>query len=474
MLVFRYGPQLQSAEKTMPKRPRVLQSQRKIIGHFEVVNPNAAGIDAGSRGHVVSVPEDRAAESVRTFGTFTKDLHALADWLVACGIETVAVEATGVYWMPLYEILEQRGLKPKLIDSRSIGRKQKKTDVIDCQWIRQLHTYGLLDGAFRPPAEMLALRALMRQRRMLIEHAAQHIQHIQKALDLMNVKLHLVLSDIVGVTGLRIMRAILEGKRSPSELAALRERCCSGTEEMFVDALSGNYRSEHLFALKQAIELFDFHQKLLADCDTQVEAELMVFDKRDVQTADKPAKKRTRRKNQLHFDAGTLLHQLAGVDLSAIDGLEAATVLTILSETGTDVSAWPSGKQWAAWLTLAPNNRITGGKPIRKKGVVLRPNRAAQAFRLAAQTLERAQCALGAFFRRIRSRHGRQAAIKATAHKLALIFYAMLKHQTEYRDPGVDYYERRYHENLLKSLIQKAATLGFTLTPLTPAEEVVH
>ncbi len=450
----------------MSKQPRVLRYQRKIIGPFDIVNRNAAGIDAGSEEQWVSVPEDRSDEPVRKFGTFTKDLEALADWLIECGITTVAVEATGVYWVPLYEILEQRGLKPKLIDSRSIGRKNKKTDVIDCQWIRQLHTYGLLDGAFRPPAAMLALRALMRQRRMLIEHGAQHIQHIQKALDLMNVKLHLVISDIVGVTGLRIIRAILEGKHSPSELAALREPSCSGTEQMFVDALTGNYRTEHLFALKQAVALFDFHQKLIAECDLQIEAELTTFEKRSISTAGKPGKKHSRRKNQLHFDARTLLHQLAGVDLSAIAGLETATVLTILSETGTDMSPWSSAKQWAAWLTLAPNNRITGGKPIRKKGLVIRPNRAAQAFRLAAQTLERAQCALGAFFRRIKSRHGRQAAIKATAHKLALVFYSMLKHQTEYRDSGVDYYEVRYRETLLKSLTRNAASLGFTLVPI--------
>ncbi|HVE71168.1 MAG TPA: IS110 family transposase [Thermoanaerobaculia bacterium] len=437
---------------------------------MDIVNRNAAGIDAGSEGHVVSVPEDRSDEPVRTFGTFTKDLHTLADWLIECGITTVAIEATGVYWIPLYEILEERNLKPKLIDSRSVGRRNKKTDVLDCQWIRQLHTYGLLDAAFRPLAEMLALRALMRQRRMLIEHAAQHIQHIQKALDLMNVKLHLVLSDVVGVTGLRIIRAIMAGKRSPSELAALRERSCSGTEEMFVDALTGNYRSEHLFALEQAVALFDFHQKLIAECDVRVEAELTQLEKRNGAVSAKGGKKRSRRKNQLHFDGRTLLHQLAGVDLSDIDGLESATVLTILSETGTDMSPWRSAKQWAAWLTLAPNNRITGGKPIRKKGMVIRPNRAAQAFRLAAQTLERAQCALGAFFRRIRSRHGRQSAIKATAHKLALIFYSMLKNRTEYRDPGVNYYEQRYRETLLRSLTRNAAALGFALVPI----EEVH
>jgi hypothetical protein len=272
------------------------------------------------------------------------------------------------------------------------------------------------------------------------------------------------------VTGSRIIRAILDGKHSPSELAALREPSCSGTEQMFVDALTGNYRSEHLFALGQAVELFEFHQKLIAECDARIEAELTKLEKRNSAVTAKTGKKRTRRKNQLHFDGRTLLHQLAGVDLSAIDGLEVPTVLTILSETGSDMSHWRSAKHWTAWLTLAPNNRITGGKPIRKKGPVIRPNRAAQAFRLAAQTLERTQCALGAFFRRIRSRHGRKAAIKATAHKLALIFYSMLKNGTEYRDPGVNYYEQRYRETLLKSLTRNAATLGFALVPM----EEVH
>lgn len=451
----------------MPQRPRVLRSQRKIIGHFEIINPNAAGIDAGSEAHLVSVPEDRTEEAVRTFGTFTKDLNALADWLLACGITSVAIEATGIYWIPLYEVLEQRGLNPKLIDSRSIGRRNKKTDVLDCQWIRQLHTYGLLDGAFRPPADMLALRALMRHRRMVIEGAAQHIQHIQKALDLMNVKLHLVLSDVVGVSGLRIIRAILDGKHSPSELAVLRERGCSASEQTFVDALTGNYRSEHLFALRQALALYDFHQNLVAECDRHIEAELHTIDKRQGPECGSPKPRERRRKNQLRFDARGLLRQIAGVDLSAVDGLAAPTVLTILSETGTDMTPWSSSKHWAAWLTLAPNNRVTGGKLIRKKGPPIRPNRAAQAFRLAAQTLERVNCALGAFFRRIRSRHGRQAAIKATAHKLALIFYSMLKNQTEYRDLGADYYEQRYRQQRLNSLARNAQQLGYTLVPIT-------
>lgn len=450
----------------MSNRPRILRSQRKIIGPFEAVNPDAAGIDAGSEQHVVSVREDRTDEPVRTFGTFTTDLNALADWLVECGITTVAIEATGVYWIPLYEILEERGLKPKLVDSRSIGRKTKKTDVLDCQWIRQLHMYGLLDGAFRPPAAMLPLRAYTRQRRMLIEYAADHIRHIQKALDLMNVKLHLVVSDTVGVTGMRIIEAILGGQHSPAKLAVLRDRGCKASEQEFIDALTGNYRPEHLFALEQAVALFKTYQSKIAECDKQIEAHLAKFEKRSASQKQLPVSKQARRKNQPHFDARTLLYQMVGIDLTAIDGLSSSSVLTILSETGTDMSPWNSGKNFAAWLALSPNNRITGGKRIRRKGLVIRPNRAAQAFRLAAQTLERAHCAIGAFFRRIRSRHGREVAIKATAHKLATIFYAMLKNRTEYQDQGVEHYELRHREHRLKSLTKQAVALGFTLTPI--------
>lgn len=450
----------------MTKRPRILRSQRKIIGALEIVNPHAGGIDAGGEEHWVSVPEDRSDEPVRRFGTFTKDLHALAEWLIECGITTVAIEATGVYWIPLYEILQERGLNPQLIDSRSVGRRKKKTDVVDCQWIRQLHTYGLLDAAFRPPAQILPLRTYTRQRKMLIEYAADHIRHMQKALDQMNVKLHLVVSDTVGVTGLRIIGAILEGQHDPAKLAALRDPACKASEQEFVHALTGNYRQEHLFALRQAVDLFQTYQAKIAECDNQIAAHLTTFEKRN--DPDKPLSNKSvsRRKNQPYFDARGLLYEMVGIDLTAIDGLNASSVLTILSETGIDMSPWNSGKSFASWLALSPNNRLSGGKPIRKMGPTIRPNRAAQAFRIAAQTLERASCALGAFFRRVRSRHGRQVAIKATAHKLATIFYSMLKNGTAYRDPGVDYYEQRYRDNLLKSLTKKAISLGFTLTPI--------
>lgn len=450
----------------MSKRPRVLRSERKIIGPLMVVNPDAAGIDAGSEQHWVSVPDERDRQSVRPFGTFTEDLFALADWLVACGIKTVAIEATGVYWIPLFEVLEARGLAPKLVDSRSIGRRnKKKTDVVDCQWIRQLHTHGLLDGAFRPSVQMLPLRAFTRQRRMLIDYASDHIRHMQKALDLMNLKLHLVISDITGVTGLRIIHAILEGQREPKKLAAMRDPNCHNSEETIAKALMGNYREEHLFALGQAVELFEEYGKKISDCDEKIAAALATFEKKG-DRANLIKKRSTRRKNQPRFDARTLIFEIAGVDLTAIDGLEASSILTILSETGTDMSPWPGQGHFASWLALSPNKWITGGRPLAKKPPVIHPNRAAQAFRLAAQTLERARCAVGAFFRRIQSRHGRAVAIKATAHKLATIFYSMLKTRTPYRDPGVDYYEKRYQQRLFNSLQKKATALGFQLTPI--------
>jgi transposase len=451
----------------MSKRPRVSRSKPKSIAPLMVVNHGAAGIDAGSEQHWVSVPEDRDEQPVRAFGTFTEDLYAMADWLAKCGINTVAIEATGVYWIPLVEVLEERGLAPKLVDSRSIGRRnKKKTDVVDCQWVRQLHSHGLLDGAFRPNAAMLPLRAFMRQRRMLIDYASDHIRHMQKALDLMNLKLHLVISDITGVTGLRIIHAILKGERDPNKLAAMREPSCKNPEEIIAKALMGNYRDEHLFALQQAVHLFEMYGKQIAACDTKIAAALAAFEKKADRAALPKKPKSKPRKNQPGFDARTLIFEMTGVDLTAVDGLEASSVLTILSETGPDMAPWPSDGHFASWLAVCPNKWVTGGRPLAKKPPVVHPNRAAQAFRLAAQTLERAQCALGAFFRRIKSRHGRPVAIKATAHKLATIFYNMLKTRTPYRDPGVDYYEERYRERLFNSLQKKAATLGFHLTPL--------
>ena len=456
----------------MAQRPRVLRGQRKIIGAFEEVNPNAAGIDAGAEEHWVSVPEDRDPEPIKRFSAFTEDLYALADWLVHCRIDTVAIEATGVYWIPLVEVIESRGITVRLVDSRSLGRRRKKTDVVDCQWLRQLHTYGLLDGAFRPSADILPLRAYQRQRQMLIRCAADHIRHLQKAMDLMNLKLHTVLSDITGKTGIRIIEAILNGDRDPAHLASLRDPNCKNSEETIAKALFGNYRDEHLFELRQAYELFLVYQQKIADCDEKTEQALATFDRKAAPgkiPTTTPKRRRKRRKNQPHFDGRTLLHQLHGVDVVAIAGFEVSTALTITSEIGVDVDAFDTGAEFVSWLRLAPNNRISGGKRLRQKGPKVHPNRATQAFLLAGQSLARAQNWLGAFFRRIQRRHGFAVAVKATAAKLARIYYAMIKNKTEYRAPDTNYYEQRYRSNLIKSFEKRVRELGMTLVPLEGA-----
>lgn len=454
----------------MGQRPRVLRGQRKIIGAFEEVNLHAAGIDAGAEAHWVSVPEDRDPEPVKKFGAFTEDLYALADWLLQCRIVTVAIEATGVYWIPLVEVLEARGIQVRLVDSRSIGKRKKKTDVLDCQWLRQLHTYGLLDGAFRPEADVLPLRAYQRQRQMLIGYAADHIRHMQKALDLMNLKLHTVLSDITGKTGMQIIQAILAGDRDPVELANMRDPKCKHSADTIAKALSGNYRDEHLFALRQSYELFVAYQQKIADCDRNTEEALQAFDKGASPKLPTAKPKTTRRKNQPHFDGRALLHQLVGVDLVAVDGFDVSTVLTIISETGTTLADFETSDQFVSWLRLSPNNRITGGKLLRQRGPKISPNRATNAFRLAGQSLARAKNWLGAFFRRIQRHHGFAVAVKATAAKLARVFYAMVKTKTEYNAPDTNYYEQRYRANLIKAYEKRAKELGFTLVPL----EVVH
>ena len=453
----------------MSPRPRVLQGERKIIGAFEQVNSNAAGIDAGHKSHWVSVPEDRDPNPVQEFGTFTEDLYRLADWLVSCRIDTVAVEATGVYWVPMLEILEERGIKVRLVDSRSIGRRNRKTDVLDCQWLRQLHTFGLLEAAFRPAIEMLPMRAYMRQRKMLISCASDHIRHMQKALDQMNLKLHLVLSDITGKTGMEIIQSILRGERDPQVLAGFRDPNCKNSAETIAKALVGNYRDEHVFSLRQATELFQFYQEQIAKCDAMMAQALEAFDqKASPGKIPVTRKKKTskRRKNQPHFDGQTLLAQAIGVDLVAIDGFDLSTALTIATEIGGKVDDFESPAHFKSWLRVSVNDQVTGGKKIRGRKRKVHPNRATQALRLAAQSLARSQTWLGAFFRRIQARSGFAVAVKATAAKLAGVVYSMLKNKTEYRPPEVNYYEQRYRENLVKALEKRAKKLGFVLSPL--------
>jgi len=430
------------------------------------VHLNAAGIDVGAGSHYVALPPGRDPEGrdVREFGAFTTELHALADWLCRCGIETVAMESTGVYWIPLFELLAERGLAVRLVDPRQLKHVPgRKSDVLDCQWIQQLHTYGLLAAAFRPDAEICVLRSYLRQRAMLVTYAAHHIQHVQKALEQMNIKLTRVVSDVTGVTGLRIIRAILEGQRDPRALARLRDRRCRHDEATIARALEGTWREEHLFALRQAVELLDFYQQQLGACDREIEAVLGRFDDK---TGGHPlaAKPRTTASHRTApaFDARSHLHRLTGVDLTRLDGIDAHTALKIVAETGLDMSRWPTEKHFTSWLSLAPGTKVTGGTQ-RSGRTKPSANRAAAALRFAAQSLAHSRSALGAFFRRLQARLGTPKALTAAAHKLARLIYRLLKFGTEYVDQGEEYYQERYRSRLVASLTRRAHALGYTL-----------
>jgi transposase len=443
-----------------------VRSSAKTEG-IDRINPRSAGIDVGSRTHYVAVDPERAEKPVRSFGCYTPDLRDMASWLLECGVTTVAMESTGVYWVPVYQVLQEYGLDVKLVDARQVKNVPgRKTDVVDCQWIQRLHSYGLLRGCFLPEAEIAPLREYWRHRASLVELASREILHIQKSMEQMNLHLHKVLSDIMGVSGMKMIRAIVAGERNPAVLAAMRDARVKMSELEIVKALTGNYRQECLFTLRQALELYDLLQEKIKECDEKIQEYLSEFiakaDKKDM-----PEKKRkgNRRKNQPHFDLGGRLYEITGVDLTAIDGIEASTALTVIAETGFDLSCFPTEKHYASWLTLCPENRITGGK-VKKRGTRKSQNEAAVALRLAAQSLHHSSSALGAFFRRIKARSGTAKAITATARKLACLIYRMLRFGMTYVDAGQQEYERRYQEQQIKALRARAASLGYTVVCL--------
>jgi len=450
------------------------KKQKKAVNFdvLEQIQPNAAGIDIGVEEVYVCVPAGRDEERVQVFATFTADLQQMGKWLVACGIRTVAMEATGVYWIPIYDILEEYGLEVCLVNARHLKNVTgRKSDVSDCEWLHQLHTYGLLRDSFHPPDEIRALRSLKRHREMLVRYRAAHIQHMQKAMELMNLKLNYVLSDITGVTGMVIIRTILAGEQNPVVLAQFRDKRCKHSEVEIAKALTGNYRQEHLFELQQAVELYDMYGQQIDAVDVKMEAMYMALTRSESQdnsshntTPPKP-NRRKRRKNQANFDLATSLYKMAGIDLTQIDGIDALTAQTILTEIGPDVSKWPTEKHFASWLCLSPNHKVTGGK-IRSRHTRKSDNRVATALRIAAQSLSRSQSALGAFYRRIKFRHGAPKAIVATAHKLARIVYHMLKHRVDYDDPGAAHYDEQQKKRAIKRLEKQAARFGLQLQSL--------
>jgi transposase len=451
----------------MTRQPHPSHRTGQPAQALAVVHPHAAGIDVGATEHYVAIPGSDGLAQVRRFGACTADLEALADWLAAGGVTTVALESTGVFWIPLFELLEERGFEVRLVDARQMRRipGRPKSDVHDCQWLQRLHSYGLLAPAFRPDGPVCVLRSYLRQRHMLLTYAGQHIQHMQKALTQMNVKLQHVVSDITGVTGMAIIRAIVGGQRDPITLAKLRDDRCGHTEAEIARALYGNWRAEHLFALKQAVELYDFYHKQITACDRHIDKQLKEFeDKSDGQPVPPKARRRRQGDNRPAFDVRGALYRMTGVDLTVIEGIEESTALVVLSEIGTDMSRWPTVKHFCSWLGLCPNHRISGGKVLARRTKAC-ANRAAAALRLSAYALHRSQSALGAFLRRLKARVGAPKAITATAHKLARLVYSMLKHGTAYVTQGMEEYERRYRERAVHNLDRRAKELGYTVVP---------
>lgn len=445
-------------------------------GHPELkmVNPRAAAIDIGSTMHVAAVNPDACDTPVRAFGTFTQDLHDLADWFKACGVTSVAMESTGVYWVPAFEVLEGHGFNVILVNARYAKNVPgRKTDVSDAGWLRQLHSYGLLRGSFRPEAEIATLRAYLRQRERLVEYAAAHIQHMQKALMEMNLQLHHVVSDITGATGMRIIRAIVAGERDPDVLAGFRDVRFHSSIETIRASLVGNDRDEHIFALTQSLELYDFYHAKVAECDRKLEAAISALTVRAADDVPALPKARTKGKqvNAPTFDVRAALYGVLGTDLTQIHGLGPALALKLVGECGADLRAWPSAKHFTSWLCLAPGNKISGGKLLSSR-TRRSSSRAAALLRLAATTIGRSDTALGAFYRRLSSRIGKQKAVTATARKIAVLFYNTLRFGMSYHDPGAAAYEERHRTRVLANLQRRAKTLGFTLAPMPEAEAV--
>jgi len=426
-------------------------SKRAHFQSLPLIHPNAAGIDVGAKEHVVAVPCDRDPQPVRTFQAFTPDLHELAVWLKRCGIETVALESTGIYWLSLYEVLEQHGFEVRVVNARHVKNVpgRTKTDVLDCQWIQKLHSFGLLNGSFRPDHQIRELRTYMRLRDNLVVEGTQAIHHMQKALFEMNVQLSNVISDITGESGLRIIEAILAGERNPEQLAALCSTRIKASRQTVAKSLHGNWDEALLFCLKTALETYRFSKNQIQDCDHCIERQLATFEIR----IPLPNARQSLR---------TQLHQVCGVDLTKIPGIKEQGAQIIISEVGLDMSRWNTEKQFSSFLGLCPNNLITGGKILRRATRKVY-NRAADTLRLCAQSLTHSKSALGAKYRRLRARLGAPKAIVAMAHHLARLVYRMLRYGENYVEKGIEHYEQKFRLQRIKWLKKEAKSLNLQL-----------
>jgi transposase len=447
----------------MPARKK---ARAKTNTQLPTIHPHAGGIDIGATQIQVAVPVDADPSPVRTFTTFTDDLLRIRDWLQRCGVKTVAMESTSVYWIPLFQILEAAGIEVCLVNARHAKNVPgKKTDVSDCQWLQYLHSVGLLRASFRPPEHICAVRSLLRHRTTLVRYASDHVRHLHKTLTQMNLQIQNVISDLTGVTGLAILEALLAGERDPQKLAALKDHRIKASRDTIARSLQGDWRPEHLFVLRQALDTWKHYQQLILACDEQIEKQLSAFEGKATDNPLPPAATSHRRaqRNEPRFDARTELHRLYGVDLTQVPGVQVNTALVLFTELGPDfVQRFPTAKHFASWLGLCPDNRITGGKIMSSKTRDVK-SRSAEGLRLAAQSLWRAKNYLGDCFRRWKARLGTAKAITAMAHKLARVIWHMIKFNQPY-DPGVwAAAEEKLKRKKIQRLHQQATALGYQL-----------
>ena len=441
----------------------------KAIKMLQQINPDAAGIDVGATAIYVAIPDDkRAPETVRCYDTFTQDLHKAARWLQSCKIKSIAMESTGVYWIPIFQILEAYGFEVLLVNARHVKNVPgRKTDVQDCQWLQYLHSVGLLRGSYRPTQDVCAIRSLLRHRESMVKIASTHVQHIHKALTQMNLQIHNVIRHVTGLTGLAILDAILAGERDPKKLAALKHWKIKASTDVIEKSLVGDYLPEHLFTLKQALQSYRHYQEMIRACDHEIEAHLIDFESRTDPGERPPAPRIKKNKptgNEPDFDLRSHLFRVFGTDLTQIDGISVLTAQVLFAEIGPDLSKFPSVNHFCSWLGICPNNKISGGRILTSK---TRPgsNRAAQALRLAAQALWRSQSYLGHYYRRMRARHGTPKAITATAHKLARIVFHLLKTGKTFDESVFTDHEIIHKQRLVRRLKSQAKSIGFQLVP---------
>jgi transposase len=471
---------LQRGERLSQKeRQQVRRRLSATDPGLEIVHRDAAGIDVGNESHYAAIPEGRDAQSVREFGSWTADLERMAEWLKSCGIRTVVMQSTGVYWVALFDVLRRYGLEVNLVDARATKNVPgRKSDVQECQWLLKLHVFGLLRACFLPAPEIHRVRTVWRLRDQHVKEAGREIQHMQKALTEMNVQLHNVISDLSGVTGLAIVREIVAGERDAEQLAELRDRRIQASREEIVHSLQGHWKDDVLFELQQAVQAYDFFQQQITACDKQLKQYLAALPTRESKTSPKaetsagegqPRKKKKARayKPQGHqpaFDLEAELNRVLGVNAKTVSGIDVLTIQTVVAEVGTDLRAWKTEAHWASWANLAPKRDISGGKVIRHVRQH-RTNRVGTAFRMAAQSLIRSDSYLGAKYRHLRARLGGIKACKAMARTLACIFYRLLTKGEAYVDRGAREFERKHEQRELTTLQRRARAIGMQLVP---------